>query len=57
MTNLRSAPDVNNSEIIYTLENGEYIQRIGQRSDGWSKLLYNGEVVYAISSYLEEKED
>ena len=43
--------------MVYTLPNGEYIQRIGISDSGWSKLLYNGEVVYAVSSYLGEKED
>jgi len=54
-TNLRTAPDLQESEIVYTLENGEYLQRIGVSQNGWSKLLYNGEVVYAVTSYLEEK--
>ena len=56
-TNLRTLPTTEGSEVVYTLPNGEYIQRIGISDSGWSKLLYNGEVVYAISSYLEEKED
>ncbi len=56
-TNLRTLPTTEGSEVVYTLKNGEYIQRIGISDSGWSKLLYNGEVVYAISSYLEEKED
>ncbi len=51
-TNLRSRPSTDNSEVIYTLKNGEYVKRIGVHSNGWSKLEYNGEVVYAISSYL-----
>ncbi len=56
-TNLRTLPTTEGSEVVYTLPNGEYIQRIGISDSGWSKLLYNGEVVYAVSSYLEEKED
>ncbi len=51
-TNLRTAPSTANSEIVYTLKNGEYIQRIGVHSNGWSKLIYNGQTVYAVSSYL-----
>lgn len=51
-TNLRNAPTTVNSEIIYTLKNGEYIWRIGVSNNGWSKLEYNGQTVYAISSYL-----
>ncbi len=55
ITNLRTAPSTENSEIIYTLKNGEYITRIGVHANGWSKLLYNGQTVYAISSYLLTK--
>lgn len=51
-TNLRTRPSTDNSEIVYTLKNGEYIRRIGINSNGWSKLEYNGQVVYAITSYL-----
>lgn len=53
-TNLRSAPSTSNSQVIYTLKNGEYVRRIGIHSNGWSKLEYNGQIVYAISSYLTE---
>lgn len=52
-TNLRSAPTTSGSDIIYTLKNGEYIKRVGLNiSTGWSKLEYNGQTVYAVSSYL-----
>lgn len=51
-TNLRSAPTTEGSEIIYKLKNGEYVKRIGIHSNGWSKLEYNGTIVYAITSYL-----
>lgn len=51
-TNLRTAPSTDNSEVVYLLKNGEYVRRIGIHSNGWSKLEYNGQTVYAISSYL-----
>ena len=51
-TNLRSAPSTTSSEIVYLLKSGEYVRRIGIHSNGWSKLEYNGEIVYAITSYL-----
>lgn len=50
-TNLRSSPTTD-SQIIYILKNGEYIKRIGTHTNGWSQLEYNGQIVYAISSYL-----
>ncbi len=57
-TNLRTAPTTTDSEVVYTLPHGEFIQRIGIHSNGWSKLLYNGQIVYAVSSYLiTEAED
>lgn len=51
-TNLRDKPTTEGSNVIYTLKNGEYITRIGMSDSGWSKLDYNGQTVYAISSYL-----
>ena len=51
-TNLRTAPSTTNSEVVFTLKNGETVQRIGVHTNGWSKLIYNEQVVYAVSSYL-----
>lgn len=51
-TNLRTLPTTEGSEIVYTLKNGEYVRRIGIHPNGWSKLEYNGQIVYAITSYL-----
>jgi len=52
--NLRSKPSTLDSEnIIGQLSNGEVIERIGMNTiTGWSKLMYNGQVVYAVSNYL-----
>lgn len=51
-TNLRTSPSTQNSEVVHLLTNGEYVRRIGVHSNGWSKLEYNGQIVYAITSYL-----
>ena len=51
-TNLRDKPSLEGSQVVYTLKNGEYVKRIGVNNNGWSKIEYNGKVVYAISSYL-----
>jgi len=51
-TNLRTSPSTQNSEVVHLLKNGEYVRRIGVHTNGWSKLEYNGQVVYAITSYL-----
>ena len=52
-TNLRNMPNQEEyCQIIYTLQNGEVVTRIGISNTGWSKLIYNGEICYAVSSYL-----
>lgn len=52
-TNLRDMPSQDvDSTILYTLRNGEVAQRIAVSSSGWSKLVYNGNTYYAVSSYL-----
>ncbi len=51
-TNLRDKPTTNGSTVIYTLKNGEYVTRTGTSDNGWSRLTYNGQTVYAVSSFL-----
>ncbi|MDD3416320.1 MAG: GH25 family lysozyme [Lachnospiraceae bacterium] len=55
IVNLRSLPSVTNEsvQILGTLSNGQTATRVGiSESYGWSKLEYNGQIVYAVSSYL-----
>ena len=52
-TNLRDIPSQGEeATVLYRLKNGETAKRIVISSSGWSKLEYNGETVYAVSSYL-----
>ncbi len=51
-TNLRDKPSTDGSTVIYTLKNGEYITKTGENSKGWSRLIYNGQTVYAVTSLL-----
>ena len=51
-TNLRTAATTNGSKIVHTLKNGETVIRTGIGSNGWSRIIYNGQTVYAVSSYL-----
>lgn len=52
-TNLRTQPTTGEgSTVVYKLKKGEYVRRIGVHTNGWSKLDYNGQTVYAVSSYL-----
>lgn len=57
-TNLRTEPSSKSPDtVVYTLKNGEFVTRIGiNESSGWSKLSYNGQIVYAITSYLIKEE-
>lgn len=54
VTNLRNRPSVEDpSEVIVQLHNGEVIARTGVSELGWSRVEYNGQTLYCISSYLE----
>lgn len=55
--NLRALPSVTNPDatVVAVLHNGEYATRTGINEDyGWSRLSYNGQTVYAITSYLTQ---
>ncbi len=55
-TNLRSNPAGGNaSQVVYLLKNGEYIERTGYSNEGWSRVIWNGKTLYAVTSYLEVK--
>lgn len=52
-TNLRNMPSQGEEcQVIYTLKNGEVARRTGISASGWSRVEYNGETLYAVSSYL-----
>lgn len=52
-TNLRNIPSQgDDSTVVYTLKNGETLKRTGVSESGWSRLLYNDQTVYAVSSFL-----
>lgn len=52
-TNLRDIPSQDtDSNILYTLKNGEIAERIALSDSGWSKLSYQGSIYYAVTSYL-----
>lgn len=56
VVNLRSMPSTTNENcvILGTLSKGEVLTRTGISYEmGWSRLEYNGQVVYAVTSYLE----
>lgn len=52
-TNLRSQPGTDRDDtIVGLLHNGEVLTRVGIGDNGWSQLELNGQIVYAVSSYL-----
>ncbi|MCM1426771.1 MAG: glycoside hydrolase family 25 [Eubacterium sp.] len=52
-TNLRTEPSTASDDtIVGKLHNGETLTRIAVGDNGWSQLDYNGQTVYAVSSYL-----
>lgn len=57
--NLRTLPSVTHegAQVVAQIKNGDVIHRIGINTDlGWSKVEYNGQVLYCVSSYLTEAE-
>lgn len=54
VTNLRSVPSTEDSEnVVGQLRNGEVLERTGVNANtGWSRLLYNGETVYAVTQFV-----
>lgn len=51
--NLRTLPSATDSEVVYTLKNGENVQRTGTSDLGWSRVIYNGQILYCITTYLQ----
>ena len=52
-TALRDMPSQGEeSTVRYLLKNGELAKRIAISSSGWSKVEFNGQIYYAVSSYL-----
>lgn len=53
-TNLRSNPaGGEDSQVVYLLKNGEIVERTGYSDRGWSRVIWQGQTLYAVTSYLE----
>ena len=52
--NLRGEPSTSagNDTIHYLLKYGENVQRTGVSEQGWSRVVYNEEILYVITSYI-----
>lgn len=56
MVNLRNIPSITreDSVVVAQLEKGQWIARTGINEDvGWSRVVYNGQTLYCVTSYLE----
>lgn len=54
--NLRKKPSVDDSiaPVVVKIERGQVVTRTGINLDvGWSRVVYNGQTLYCISSYLD----
>lgn len=52
-TNLRDIPSQGeDSQVVRVLKNGEFARRIAVSSNGWSKLVVDDQICYAVSGYL-----
>lgn len=59
VTNMRSEPSTAQgvNTVVAKLNNGEAVRRVGMNEEvGWSKLIYNDQIVYASTAYLVEVE-
>lgn len=57
--NLRALPSVTNPDavVVATLHNGETVTRTGVSNEfGWSRVDYNGQTLYCITSYIQTVE-
>ncbi len=52
-TNLRNKPSQDaDSTVMVTLQNGQVAQRTGVSDSGWSRVVFEGNTYYAVSSFL-----
>lgn len=51
-TNLRTWPGTDIGEVVHALENGEDAIRTGISDKGWSRVEWQGQVLYAVTNYL-----
>ena len=58
LTNLRDIPSQgDDSTVLYALKNGEVAIRTGISDRGWSRVEFNGQIYYAVSSLLMTVEE
>ena len=56
-TNLRTEPGVkDDSTIVAQLKHGDTATRTGIGDNGWSRVIYQGQTLYALTSYLTTRQ-
>lgn len=55
VVNLRKLPSTEREDavVLTQLHHGDIATRVGISSNGWSKVIFNGETCYGVSSYME----
>lgn len=51
-TNLRNWPGTDIGEVVHVLEHGEEATRTGVSDKGWSRVEWQGQILYAVTNYL-----
>ena len=54
LLNLRTEPSLE-SEVVVQAKYGDSFVRLEKGTEGWDKLLYNDQEVYAFAQYLSDK--
>ena len=58
IVNLRSSPNGKEDNIVCQLKKGEFAERLATNGGkGWTRLSYNGQTLYAVSSMLITEEE
>lgn len=53
ITNLRDKPNLDSdSKVVYSLKYGDTARRTGIGDNGWSRVEYEGKILYGVTSYL-----
>lgn len=52
-TNLRTYPSTETGQVYVLIKHGDTVTRTGIGSNGWSRISYDGQTLYAVTSFLQ----
>lgn len=55
-TNLRTYPSTETGQVYTLIKHGDTVTRTGIGSNGWSRISYDGQTLYAVTSFLQVAE-